>query len=104
MLMLHRLLRLYDDDVAYSQARTTAKRMTRGTAGVDYGNKATILDAILLLQEVWDSPSELSMDVEDHVDESRQGSKLAQEDLGSLHSKQALFKTPLAPKKSLLQR
>ena len=104
-LMLHHLLRLCDDDTAYAQARVAVTRMRNGTAGIEYGNKATVLDAILLLLEVWDSPdskycqelsvarcwrkadclpADLTMEAEDHVDESRAGSRLDPDDLANL--------------------
>lgn len=52
-LMLVRLLALFDEPDGFENAEQARKRRRRGCRGLDVGGKATILDAMMLLLQVW---------------------------------------------------
>ena len=52
--LLQRLLVILDDPVKAAQAKATAKAQKPGCRGIGYGEKPTILDAMIILKEVWE--------------------------------------------------
>jgi hypothetical protein len=54
-LLLQTLLAVFDEPGAFRNAQTQRNRRRRGCRGINYGGKATVLDAMNLLQTVWKS-------------------------------------------------
>jgi hypothetical protein len=51
--MLEMLLTIFDVEGGYQQAAAARARQTRGCRGLQYGGKAHILDAMVLLDNIW---------------------------------------------------
>jgi hypothetical protein len=51
--MLHKLLEIFDNEGGYEGAANIRKTVRRGQRGLDYGGKATILDAMNILDSIW---------------------------------------------------
>jgi hypothetical protein len=57
MHLLSTLLALYDQEGSYEHAKAAQKRHPEGCSGINYGRKATVLDAMYLLLKVWEDES-----------------------------------------------
>jgi len=53
-IMLGKLLDIFDEEGGYEEAARRRKNTRKGCRGLDVGGKATILDAMLILNEIWD--------------------------------------------------
>ena len=52
--MLNKLLRIFDNEGGYEGAAANRRRtIPRGQRGLDYGGKATILDAMNIMDSIW---------------------------------------------------
>ena len=51
--MLFRLLEIFDEEGGYEKAATRRRATKRGCRGLDVGGKATLLDAMNILNEIW---------------------------------------------------
>ena len=52
--LLKRLLVILDNPLKAAQAKTTAKAQKPGCRGIGYGDRPTVLDAMVILKEVWE--------------------------------------------------
>jgi|Transcript_26064 hypothetical protein len=55
--LLSNLLALYDEEGCYEHAEAARKRHPEGCGCINYGGKATVLDAMYLLLKVWEDES-----------------------------------------------
>ena len=52
--LLHMLLDIFDVEGGYEAAAKARKQIKKDCCGLEYGGKVTILDAMLIIKEVWD--------------------------------------------------
>jgi DDE superfamily endonuclease/Tc5 transposase DNA-binding domain len=52
--MLHKLLEIFDGEGGFEGAANIRKTIRRGQRGLEYGGKATVLDAMKILKSLWD--------------------------------------------------
>jgi len=52
-IMLTKLLSIFDEDGGYQSAFERRKKQPPGCKGIDFGGKATILDAIEIIHDIW---------------------------------------------------
>jgi hypothetical protein len=60
--MLSKLLEIFDADGGYEGAAITRRTIKKGCRGLDYGGKATILDAMIILQDIWKVDSKYALE------------------------------------------
>jgi DDE superfamily endonuclease/Tc5 transposase DNA-binding domain len=51
--MLRKLLEIFDEEGGFEGAANTRRTIQRGQRGLEYGGKATILDAMLIMKNIW---------------------------------------------------
>lgn len=51
--MLRMLLDVFDGEGGYEAAAKARKQLRRGCRGLEYGGKATILDAMMIIKDIW---------------------------------------------------
>jgi hypothetical protein len=60
--LLHNLLDICDDPVAYAAAKTAGNHMKKGCKGISFGGKPHILDAMNILKRLWEGNKSPSTD------------------------------------------
>ena len=53
MMLLEKLLGIFDIEGGYRRAFEARKKLRRGCKGIDYGGKPHMFDAMIMLNEIW---------------------------------------------------